>query len=520
MTRALRWLLPWLPLGCGAAPAPAPWQEHEIGQPHAVAPTRTGMVAPGALPTNLTALTLAAIDALDEVAVHAALARAGDAAPAAKLAARAARLAFHRGDRAAARALLARAAVAADEATVHAALVTLGAQLAEPPVAPTVVAVLLPLSGRYAAIGRELKAAIALAPTAGTTWLVLDTRGDPAGAVAAVDAAVAQGAVAILGPVGAREALAAARAASLHDLPIALLAPADGADAASGVFRMVQSPADEGRAVAALAAAEGFPTVGVFAPRDDVGRDAAEAFAAEAVRLGLAVTANATYDPTGGNLEPDVKALLNLVPAQNPRLAEHLRRSGRKGWATFSPDVPYSLLYVPDRYDRAALVAAFLPYFNVELRTTEFPDPAMLQRKHGGVMPQVVQLIGGAGWNHPTLAIRGGAAVQGALLVDTFVGERGGDTGAQFAQAFQRRTGRPASAAAAQAYDAALAMVHARERAGAAGAVVTRAAVRAALAGVVLDDGACGPAQMGRDGELHREPRVLEVVGDDLQLVR
>src|SRR5439155_4453981 len=134
---------------------------------------------------------------------------------------------------------------------------------------------------------------------------------------------------------------------------------------------------------------------------------------------GVQVTAQGTYDPTGGDLEPDVKQFLNLSPAANPRLAAHLaKRAGSKGLQSFSPDIPFSLLYIPDRYDRAAIVAAFLPYFNVELRTTEFPDQRKLERKHGGHLPQVVQLVGGGGWHHPSLPVRGGAAVQGALIVD------------------------------------------------------------------------------------------------------
>ncbi|MGN6104582.1 MAG: penicillin-binding protein activator, partial [Kofleriaceae bacterium] len=379
------------------------------------------------------------------------------------------------------------------------------------------IAVLLPLSGRFAAIGAELKAAIQLAPAAGASWLFLDTHGDPAGAAAAVETAYARGAAAILGPVGTREAIAAARAASLRGIPIALLAPADGADPAAGVFRVVESPADEGRAVARLAAAEGFPTVAVLRPRDDVGQESADAFAAEAQRLGLTVAAIGTYDPTGGNLEPDVKRFLGLVPATNPRFAAHLARHGKKAWTTFTPEIPFSLLYIPDRHDRAALVAAFLPYFNVELRTTEFPDPARLQRKHGGVIPQVVQLVGGAGWNHPSLPVRGGAAVQGALIVDAFPGELGADASVQLVQSFQQRTGRTPSAAAAQAHDAAALIAHARAQA--AGATEVRGALRAALARGRLDDGACGPAAIGPDGELARTPVILEVAGDQLTLV-
>src|SRR4029079_15908851 len=115
-----------------------------------------------------------------------------------------------------------------------------------------------------------------------------------------------------------------------------------------------------------------------------------------------------------GNLEADVKEFLGLVPAKNPRFASHLRRYGQKGWTTFEPDVAYSMLYLPDRYDRAAPVAAYLPYFNVEIRTSDFPDTGMLQRKHGRIR-QVVQLVGGGGGHHPTLPIRGGPPVQGAL---------------------------------------------------------------------------------------------------------
>ena len=62
---------------------------------------------------------------------------------------------------------------------------------------------------------------------------------------------------------------------------------------------------------------------------------------------------------------------------------------------------------------------------------------------HGGHMPQVVQLVGGAGWHHPSLPVRGGTSVQGALILDVFAGELGGDVAQQFAAAFQAKAGRP-----------------------------------------------------------------------------
>jgi ABC-type branched-subunit amino acid transport system substrate-binding protein len=501
---------------CGPKVNTGAWQEHEaLGTSRAgagQADPRTGG-AP-ATPIDLSTLDARTIDELDEATALAALDQLGDRKPAARVALRAARLAHHRGDDADARAILVRVATAADEAEVHTELAALAKAAAEPPVDAKLVAVLLPLSGRFAGLGSELRAAIELAPGQGVTWLFLDTKGEPDGAAAAVETARQRGAIAILGPVGTREAIAAARAASLAQIPIALLAPDDGADPAAGVFRLVLSPADEGRAVARLAQADNFPTVGVFAPRDDVGQETAQAFVTEAKKLGLGVTGNGSYDPTGGNVEPDVKTFLNLIPATNPRLAEHLARNKKDGWKTFSPDVPFTLLYIPDRYDRAAIVAAFLPYFGVELRTLEMTNPDQLQRKHGGHMPQIVQLIGGAGWHHPSLPIRGGDAVQGALIVDVFAGALGGDLAGDFVAAFQQRTQRTPSGAAAEAHDAAILVAKAREAA--AIAAEPRAAMRTALARGKLDDGVCGPAQMDVDGEIVRTPLLLEVQGDEM----
>ncbi len=472
---------------CGPKVQPT-WVEREV-------PLGSSHVDPSgqaSAPVDISKVDLSNIDALDEATVLTVLERIGDAAPAAALALRAARIAHHRGDDGEARALIARAANAEDEPSVHAPLSELAKAVAAPATSTSTIAVLLPLSGRFASIGRELKAAIVAAQASaapGTNWWFVDTKGEADGAVAAVEQAYAKGAIGIVGPVGQREALAAARAAALRGVPIMLLAPSDGADAAAGVFRMVDSPADEGRAAARVAQVEGYPAVGVFAPRDDIGAEAADAFVEEARALGMTIAARGTYDPTG-EVEADVKTFLGLVPAHNPRFAAHLAKVGaKKAFTTFSPDVPYSLLYIPDRYDRAAIVAAFLPYFGVELRTSEFPDPERLKRKHGGNLPQVVQLVGSSGWNHPSLPIRGGTAVQGAVVVDTCT-------------------------ARDQAHDAALIVAAARKEA--ANASDPRAALRERIARARLDDGACGPAAMDVDGELHREANVLEVAGDQL----
>ncbi|MEM9491487.1 MAG: ABC transporter substrate-binding protein, partial [Myxococcota bacterium] len=291
-------------------------------------------------------------------------------------------------------------------------------------------------------------------------------------------------------------------------------------------FRLWSSPAWEAREAARLAVALGHDRVAVLAPRDEDGELAAAVFARAATALGAEVVGRGFYEPTGTAVEPDIRRFLGLDPARNPRLRRHLRRYGRTGIKTFTPDVPFDLLYIPDQYQRAALVASFLPYFNVEVRSRDVMDVIRLRAKHRGRVPRIVQLLGSSGWHHPGIIPRGGSAIEGALIVDVFSGgddeEYATEDGAEFGEAYAAATGRPASAIAAQAHDAALLVLAAAER--------TRARARRAqlddaraifaqeLARGRLAAGACGPVRMGRDGELEREAILLRVDGGNIVL--
>lgn len=383
---------------------------------------------------------------------------------------------------------------------------------------PKMIAVMLPLSGEFSVLGTELRDGIALA-AAGyrdikIAWI--DTAGQAVHAAAGVDQAVFDlNAVAIIGPVGEHESRAAAARAVELGIPIALLSPADGgASVADSVFRLWPSPQWEARQAAMAAIELGFDALAVAYPRDEHGRAAADAFAEQAKAGGARVVASQAYDPTATDLEPDLKRLLGLDPATNERLRRHLRRRGRKnGWKTFSPDVEFDLLYVPDDYDKAALVAAYMPFFNVELRDGDIVDTLALKRKHGGRLPSVVQLLGSSGWHHEGLIPRGGKPVEGALVLDVWSGsdneEFSTEQASEFFTAFRNSTSRPPGAIAAQAYDAARLVFEAH------GSVARsddpRAAFAKQLATTRLDDGTCGPASIDRNGEIARQPILLRV---------
>lgn len=491
-----------------SAPAPAPRDPAAIlaDAVHAGAPAailEAAAAAPAEAVDAAMPAIAAAVAALPERELAALAARLpSDRAPAGRMALRLAELARRAGDREARARWLAVAQAAPDRDPD--ATVALAGRAA---VDRAVIAVLLPLSGPHAAIGRELAAAIALAPPEGATALVLDTGGDPVGAARAVEAADAAGAVIALGPVGVRESEAARARAVELGLPLALLSPSDPPPA-PGQFGLLDSPATEAAQAAGVAAALGIGAVAVLAPRDEVGATAAAAFTAAAESLGLTVVARGDYALEARALGPDVKAFLGLDPTTNPRLAAHLRRYGKRGWSTFSPDVAFALLYIPDRYERAALVASFLPYYGVELHTEDFPDLSTLARKHGGRIPQVVQLLGSSGWHHPSLLTRGGPAVEGALVLEPCPLDVGDAGATEFVEAFRAAHRKAPSATAAAAADAWRLVTRAQARAGGRD---LRAAVAAALMTVQVDDGACGESRVGADGRIDRTPAVLKV---------
>lgn len=379
------------------------------------------------------------------------------------------------------------------------------------------LAVLLPLSGPHAAIGNEFRAAIELASKdASVSVVFIDTKGTEEGAQAAVTAAASKHrARAILGPVGERESRAAAAKAALLGLSIGLLSPEEtGASPEAGIFRLWPSREHEAAEAAAIAVALGYSAPAVLAPRDELGAAAAKAFVEAAKKAGATQVRSGFYEPSATELEPDLKAFLGLVPLNNPRLRRHLRRKGRKkGWKSFSPDVDFDLLFIPDTYDRAALVAAYLPFFNVELRADEIVDTMSLRRKHGGRIPSVVQLMGSHEWHHPSLIARGGSAIEGALIVEACVGGANedyiDDDSARLATRLRRAIGRPPSRVASQAYDAAK-LVFDRFRGGRRGSAL--------FVGAKSKTGACGPSFVDASGQLRRESVLLRVEGEELLL--
>ncbi len=168
--------------------------------------------------------------------------------------------------------------------------------VAPPPIpqGPVAVAALLPLSGRLAAVGAELQAGLMSMPTRPDVRLVIsDTGGTVAGAQAAMGAAIANGAVAVIGPLLRDNAQAVRAAAAQAGMPV--LALTNTASVAGETVAVLgHAPAQQVDQVLHAAAEEGRTRVAVIAPDSAYSR---LALTAAQQTSGVSVVSQTLYPP-------------------------------------------------------------------------------------------------------------------------------------------------------------------------------------------------------------------------------
>ncbi len=234
-------------------------------------------------------------------------------------------------------------------------------------------ALLLPLSGSQAAIGQALSNAAQLAlfeiADAKFNLIPLDTKGTAEGAAAAAQAAMAQGADIVLGPVFSYEVKAAAP--MVRDQAIPLLAyTTDRSVATAGTYALGFLPGPQVARVLAHAREQGLRRIGVLARSDDYGRAVADAAKEAAAAQGLELVAVDYYDPAATDFTQVVK-----------------RFSARRGVTSKGvPGSAYDAVLLPDDGVRLRNIASLLSYYMSE----------------GGA--EVPRLLGTLLWDDPKLA--------------------------------------------------------------------------------------------------------------------
>jgi ABC-type branched-subunit amino acid transport system substrate-binding protein len=176
----------------------------------------------------------------------------------------------------------------------------------------TDVALLLPLSGPTAPLGRDMldAAQLSLIELGGDDMVLTpkDTKGTAAGAAAAAQQAIAEGARLIVGPLTAPEADAVkpiAQAAHVNVLAFSSIASIAG----DGLFLMGILPREELTRIASYAHSTGIDHFAALVPNNTYGQLVADQFGQAVAAAGGTVDDTEVYEPGGSDLRPVIRHL-------------------------------------------------------------------------------------------------------------------------------------------------------------------------------------------------------------------
>jgi branched-chain amino acid transport system substrate-binding protein len=239
------------------------------------------------------------------------------------------------------------------------------------------IALLLPLSGRFAYLGKPMlnAAQLAVFDVAGEQFelMVFDTAGEPDQASEAARTAIEQGARLIIGPLLAESTRAAAPWAQAAGVPL-LSFSSDRTVAGNGVFILGFTPGDQVERVIQYASGRGIGEFAVIAPEDAYGNLVVQAVQDAAARVGGRVT--------------DVR----FVDRDLSGASFAIQAVGASPTPVASPDVSPAAL--PGNADRALLIA------EGGERLRFIAD--LLQAD--GVAPAEIQILGTGTWDEPWIS--------------------------------------------------------------------------------------------------------------------
>jgi len=278
--------------------------------------------------------------------------------------------------------------------------------------------VLLPLSGKFTALGASVKGGVQIALEAASAQaeaglFSASFRDSGSGVERAVSSTVelisTEGASVVIGPLLSEEAGPAAEAARQNGTPILVFSKNSAFQTGGGVFRLgptVESQVDS--LVEEVSSRLGLKNFAIVSPEDVNGREFAAAFRHKVQAMGLNVAFETSY----------------------------------------SKEDPGALLAVSQELEsRSEIQAVFLPD---NLQAASRLGTALSPGQRGRL-----RLLGSASWDNPQELSNSRAALEGAVFVSPFFADTQRPMVAQFIQAYQRRFKRDPDFLAAQGFDAA-----------------------------------------------------------------
>jgi ABC-type branched-subunit amino acid transport system substrate-binding protein len=289
---------------------------------------------------------------------------------------------------------------------------------------PRKVAVILPFTDKYAAVGAQFRQALEFGYYSDQSdqdqsreLVFLDSGATEESVVAAIEAAALEhGVIAVVGPLLSEQTAAAVRTANALRLPLLSLSQAldDTADL-DWVFQAMVNTSVQVDALLNYVSGElEMSSFAVFAPDNPYGHRAAAVFTAGVEAREGQVTITHFYDPTATDLIPFAKDFGRKD--YEARIGEFrgLQRAARaKGRdpskVVLPPTIDFEAIFIPDNMNRIPLACAALAY-------EEFPMGEFQTTKDGPIIP----LLGLSGWNHPDMVTRGGPYARGGYFTDVY----------------------------------------------------------------------------------------------------
>ncbi len=351
---------------------------------------------------------------------------------------------------------------------------------------PRAVGVILPLSGAYAAYGRQVLAAVELGlglfgqgSSRPPTLFIQDSHSNPRDAARAVSTLVERHRViAIIGPMGAATSLAAARRAQELGVPLITLSQVQGVTLAGDyVFQNFFTPSEQVDVVLdEMMGARALRRVAIMAPDNAYGKGFAKLIRAGVLKRGGELVRTIYYDPHQTDFAADIKRLVHLPPGNY--------RPGHPD--SPKPVIDFQCLFIPDGPNRAAMIAPQLAYFDVV----------------------GVDLLGTSLWHNPKFLEMGGRYLEGSVFPGAFDPRSRDERVRRFVDDFRQALGVEPNVLSAHGYDAALVV---RRILSSPGPPRTRAAFRDDLAAVSGVPGVCGLLRVGPDRRLRKKLKLFTI---------
>ncbi|MBI2842574.1 MAG: ABC transporter substrate-binding protein [Armatimonadetes bacterium] len=292
-----------------------------------------------------------------------------------------------------------------------------------------------------------------------------DDRGDMSEARTAVEKLITRDrVVAVLGEVASSNTLAAAPVAQTNKVPMITPSSTNPKVTSAGeyIFRVCFTDDFQGAVVATFAAGHlEAKRAAIFRDvRSDYSKGLADAFKKTFAKKGGAVVIDSTYSQG----DPEFKSQLTSIKSTNP-----------------------DLVFIPGYYTEVSLIAA--------------------QARQLGIR---APLIGGDGWDSPSLLPSAGGALEGCYFSNHFTPLQENPAVVRFVQAYERKYNTSPNALAALGYDAAWILAEAIKKAGS----TDGDAIRQAVAETRDYPGVTGQISIDSNRNASKPAVVVQIKGD------